>query len=151
MKKLCAVLLCALLLLPIFAGCAAAGDQPLPTLSDEKKEQIKKDYIAYENFTDYDVTDEVFWETPWLQYYGSYNGYDVFLDPFEGRMTAQVFGGVEIGGENFIFHHSFSIIAYKDGKFQNLNEVYEAGGITKQHIKQIAAYHRNAYPQYYEQ
>ncbi len=152
MKKLCAVLLCALLLLPIFAGCAASGDlASLPPLSDEKKEQIRKDYLAYRTLSEDHVTDEEFWKNSWLQYYGSYNGYDVFLDPNNGMGSLAVITEIQIAGQKFTYGHPFSLLAYKDGEFQDLKAVYEAGGITKQQIKQIAAYYRNAYPHFYEQ
>lgn len=152
MKKVFACLLCVFLLLPIFAGCAAAGDlASLPPLSDEKKEQIRKDYLAYRTLSEDHVTDEEFWKNSWLQYLGSYNGYDVFLDPNYGMMSATVISEIRIAGQKFTYGHPFSLIAYKDGKFQDLEAVYEAGGITKQQIKQIAAYHRSAYSYLYEE
>ncbi len=145
MKKAFAWLLCALLLLPVFAGCASREDQALPSLSDKKKEQIAKDFLVYIEFPKEDVTIEEFWEVPWLQYLGSYNGYDVFLDPFYGRMATQAVCGIRIAGQDFAYHHGFNLIAYKDGAFQYLEEVYEAGGISEEQIKEIAACHRRRY------
>lgn len=71
-------------------------------------------------------------------YYGIYDGYVVFM--VEG-MLPMVYD-VTIGGEQFYHHQLITIVAYKDGTFTRLEDLYAEGKISDEAIKKIAAYHR---------
>jgi hypothetical protein len=71
-------------------------------------------------------------------YYGIYDGYVVFM--VEG-MLPMVYD-VTIGGEQFYYHQLITIVAYKDGTFTRLEDLYAEGKISDEAIKKIAAYHR---------
>lgn len=120
MKKTLACLLCALLLLPIFAGCASRGSRTLPTLSDEMKIKIAEDYIKIKAF-DPDIDPITLWNHGTLLYYGHYAGYDIIGHP--GQAMAET--GISIGKVVFTYPYAFSLLAYKDGTFEDLKTLYD--------------------------
>lgn len=79
-------------------------------------------------------------ELPWNGedgYYGTYNGAVVYIDG--GQLT--VITKIEVAGEEFSWPSSFTIYAYKDGWFYDLETAYEKGILTEKNIKSIAERH----------
>ncbi len=121
MKKVFVCLLCVLLLLPVFAGCAPAADQGLPTLSDEMKIKIAEDFRNREGSYNPNLDPIELWNPFGLLYYGHYAGYDIIGVP--GQLT--VFTEISIGKAVFTYSSSFSLLAYKDGTFESLKTLYD--------------------------
>lgn len=120
MKKIFACLLCALLLLPIFAGCASRGSQTLPTLSDEMKIKIAEDYLKTQAYHP-DIDPITLWNPFDMLYYGQYAGYEIIGIP--GQLT--VVTELSIGKTVFSYSSAFSLLAYKDGTFEDLKTLYD--------------------------
>ena len=79
-------------------------------------------------------------ELPWNGedgYLGTYNGAVVYIDG--GQLT--VITKIEVAGEEFSWPSSFTIYAYKDGWFYDLETAYEKGILTEKNIKSIAERH----------
>ena len=71
-------------------------------------------------------------------YYGVYNGYAILM--FAGDLCAVSKG--EIGGLEFKWgSFPFHMLAYKDGKIQELQDVYAAGLITDEQLAEIHQKH----------
>ena len=71
-------------------------------------------------------------------YYGVYNGYAILM--FAGDLAAISKG--EIGGLEFNWgSYPFHMLACKDGKIQELEDVYEAGLITDEQLAEIHQKH----------
>ena len=82
-----------------------------------------------------------------IPYYGTYDGYVVFA--VEGAL--QIVTVLRIAGEIFYHHQIMTFYAYKDGEITKLEDLYAAGKISDEAIKEIAAYHRefNDIEEYY--
>lgn len=120
MKKLCVILLCALLLLPIFAGCASRGEQSLPTLSDAMKIKIAEDYLRTQAYHP-DIDPIEFWNSFAMLYYGHYAGYEIIGIPGQATVVTEL----SIGKTVFSYSSAFSLLAYKDGTFEYLKTLYD--------------------------
>ena len=130
------LILCVLALL--LSGCAfaAADSDALPIAT---RNQIKRAMSAKMN-TDYSgYVDEDPRYVCGMRYYGTYNGYAVLFE--EGGLT--MMSSIRIGNEVFEHSSSFNLLAFRDGKFQSLKDVYEAGDISDRDIVKISNIHRN--------
>ncbi len=126
MKKLIVLLLAALMLV----GCQG-GDKDGGGLSDTMRDEIR----AYYKYTREDTEDTVAGKT----YYGTYDGYVILMDA--GMLC--VSDRVEIGGRVFRWGSSeLLLIAYKDGKEYDLDELYASGEITEEQLDSILAKHK---------
>lgn len=135
MKRMLLILCVLALLLSGCASTATDGD----TLSNKTRNQIKKAMSAEMN-TDYSgYVDEDPRYVCGMRYYGTYNGYTVLLE--EGGLCVMSY--ISIGNEVFEHSSSFNLLAFRDGKFHSLKDVYEAGRISDTDIAKISNIHRN--------
>lgn len=115
------------------------------TLSDEMKAEIAE---AYADESSLLLTEEGWFtvadigkpDAGKLQYLGTYNGYDVLFQ--KGQLT--VVSSMTVAGYTISCNSAFSLRAYKDGNFHDLQLIYDEGKLTKE---DIAAIHR-MYRQY---
>ncbi len=84
------------------------------------------------------------------RHYGTYNGYVVvFIPPFPPESFPGPLGPETIAGYAFNFGCPFQLVVYRNGRFTDLKEAYEAGKLTKENIAEIYEYHKNTFPIYY--
>lgn len=159
MKKTAVTLSAAALLL---SGCVAAqpGETTAPqnlatvptitqpqiqlpqtaVLTAEKMEEIENAWYAVMS-TELDgwYTEAGDTVTDGMRYYGTCGGYDVlFVPTHEDVETSLVIGGVTISEQN-----TFELYAYKDGQFQDLEDVYQQGLISVEELEGIKGVHLN--------
>lgn len=72
-----------------------------------------------------------------FRYYGTYNGFTIL---FEGGMLCS-FSGYRVGDMNFNHTYSCAMLAYHDGEFLDLNEVYSLGYISDADVQQMKQIH----------
>lgn len=106
-------------------------------IDPEVKQMILEDYaeMSSEEFNELIKPEELR-----LEYYGTYNGYDVvWMDgPF---FYAQVITEIKIGDYGFWHHDSGLLLyAYKDHTFYLLKDAYESGELTDENIGTVANY-----------
>ena len=73
------------------------------------------------------------------RYYGIYRGYAIIFAPTS--LTAYTIK--RIGGCQFCYGNCFDILAYKDGKYQKLEDLYDNQDIYNCDIEKIAKIHKN--------
>ena len=84
------------------------------------------------------------------RHYGTYNGYVVvFIPPFPPESFPGPLGPETIAGYAFNFGCPFQLVVYRNGRFTDLKEAYEAGKLTKENIAEIYEYHKNTFPIHY--
>ena len=84
------------------------------------------------------------------RHYGTYNGYAVvFIPPFPPQSFPGLLGPKTIAGYAFDFGCPFQLVVYRNGRFTDLKDAYEAGKLTKEDIAEIYEYHKNTFPIYY--
>ena len=72
-----------------------------------------------------------------MRYYGTYNDYVILFQPTQlAAITTKV-----IAGASFTWNTSFAIYGYRDGKFHNLSDLYDAGELSAEDIAKIAKTH----------
>lgn len=146
MKKIIAIVALLALVLTLFAGCQAPTDPDVlhrETLSDELKTKIKNKIVL--------KYDEVIcWEgvlVDWAEpYYGTIN--DCIIVQYAGtdRMSIGMERGyIEIAGHAFESPNYIGLYAYRDGEVCKLQEAYEQGWLTKEHIGKIHERHKEIY------
>lgn len=142
MKKVC-LLLVFVLILGCFTGCHPAPVEGTErsienedgTLSDWMKEEIERVYIEkggqYAYFGDWWDPEDPLRTGEIKLYYGTYNGYVMYRNSTgPDMMTVK-----EIAGYKFVFPSMYTIYAYKDGEFYDLEELLEQGLIDEEAIR----------------
>lgn len=134
MKKWIAFLLASVMLL---AGCAASGTAT--EFTPEVQKEIEEAWLA-EN------KDEIgtWYEEPnntkpssWrVRYLGTFEGYIIFF--WQGETFAAVEETKIIANEKFPYHDPFSLYAYKDKEFLELEDAYESDCLSAEAISNIA-------------
>lgn len=136
MRKFIALILVALLSVSLLAACSPS----FPELSDSKAQEIS-DKLQSEY-----PQGLVAWSEPkkddrgTLRYYGTYEGYDILFYCGSGMLAA--ISGKTIGKSSFSHPQSFSLLAYKDGEFRSLEEIYDEGLISDESVAKAADTHR---------
>jgi len=72
--------------------------------------------------------------------YGVFDGYSVLLQ-------ATGAGSIEtkqIGSNRFLYPSSFQLVGYKDGKFHNIENLYQQGKISDESLSKLAQLHKTA-------
>ena len=111
------------------------GNHPV-YLSKEKKVELQYALLKYSGATAQWYTDNLYQQT---RYYGNHEGYDIILYSITpDTMT----GSIEIGGRLFLHSNNFYLLAYQDGQFTPLVELYNAGLISVDSIAEIYQIHK---------
>ena len=122
----------------IFIYCKATDDNVLwyVPLSDEAKEQLDNAFLLQSN-------DSFCWESPVAYgdpYYGSINGC-MILKTDQVAVGMEI-GRIEIADHIFYWDGPFRLYAYREGEFCLLEEAYERGWLTEEHIEKIYREHQ---------
>lgn len=134
MRNICSLLLILLLSASILTACGTQG--PAASSQNAEIEAAWSDWLG-SSIVWYaeDTADN--W-TYGVRHYGNYSGYDILFFPLNTTSASAVF----IAGEIFDYAGAFELIAYRDGVFLPLLDVYEDGLIGAEEIAQIADTHQ---------
>ena len=147
MKKIIAIVALLALVLTLFAGCQTPKDPDVlhrETLSDELKTKIKNKIVLK-----YDEV--IYWEGLTLEraepYYGTINNCIVVQYAGVDRMSLGNIAGVNIDIAGYVFEAPdyICLYAYRDGEVCKLQEAYEQGWLTKEHVGKIHERHKEIY------
>ena len=68
---------------------------------------------------------------------------------YQGEIPLESITGYEIAGENFICGSFFQLLAYRNGKIYELEQLCKDGKVSEESIKAMAELHRAWFPVYY--
>ena len=126
-----------LLVIMVFTACVGCGNKASAELTDKLRSEIVEKWREKTGL-------EAQWDGK-SGYYGTYNGIVVFnnngIDYGVGVMYLDAITKITVGGMDFSWPNAFTIYAYKDGQFYNLETAYENGLLTKKNIERIAEHH----------
>lgn len=157
--KLTALLLSVLITATVFVSCAKQKPQVTSTTPEHEAEdpvtfeansgpdtlnQEQKSKIIDDLIIRYPGAEKAF-ENGSLKHYGNYNGYVTLL--YYGMMGVQVVTNMFVGKEIFTYNRAFRLMAYKDGVFYDVSDVY-GKGISDEDVSSMLSYHETLYPQY---
>ena len=117
----------------VFVSCSFPWD-----LSREKKREIRDAWLEKtgEDIAWYHKNFNV---PTGMRYYGTYSGYTVFFK--SGSTTDRDNTDLTVAGQEFKYGSPFTIWAYKDGEFYDLEYAYNNGLLSRGQIRAIAKYH----------
>ena len=139
MKKAVSVIVLLVLLISLFTGCQAPYDSNKLYTELPSEEVFEEMFIAlsYKNYyVDLRKYPESCPHGEWS--YGTINDCIV-----AGATTADIGGVTVITIADYVFEYGrpFHIFVYKDGEGCTLQEAYEQGWLTKEHIEQLHVRH----------
>lgn len=142
MFKKISVFLVLVLVVTTLSACASAK-HGTTELTDEKKKEIERAWL---------IQNEKLWT--WCHipygsrptgngglYYGNYNGYDMLYYNDKPGSLGRGFR-YEIAGEVFAKDAHFQLLAYRNGKFYDVEELYKKGRVSRKTIAAMAETHK---------
>lgn len=140
MKKICAILILFATVLSLFAGCQSTEPDPnvLSTIPPSKEVcmEIFLTLLDMGKHADGLRYADVGVEYGW--YYGTINGCIVALGEVASAAVPCYW---EVAGCTFGYGSGFEILVYRNGEACQLQEAYENGWLTEEHIKQLEERH----------
>ena len=147
MKKAFSFIIVLTILLPLLTGCQTSQEMDvlsIEPLSEELKTTIRNEYlIKYNADFSWDMADGK------SSYFGTINNCVILLptgkDFLHGMVMHHQF---EIAGHTFESNKPYDLFAYRDGEICKLEEAYEQGWLTKDHIGKICEKYNVDYKEY---
>ena len=145
MKRVCAIILLATILLFVFAGCQAPYDPNV--LYDEPLSEALKQEINHALIMQCDT--KINWEYFDPYYgspsYGTINNCIILRTPDPDNSFMPTSGLVEVADYSFVWSWGFGLHVYRDGEACTLKEAYEREWLTKEQIGKIYEKHNRFY------
>lgn len=128
-----------MLLLLSLSACNTSKSKPVAhNMSPQRMTEIER---AWQNL--YGTWFGVWWEDgvyqsmDGIRYYGTCNGYDILYRPtYVQRLTDISFGDI-----SFAHPATFSLLAYREGQFYSLRDLYQHGMVTRSQLQEISQMH----------
>ncbi len=111
-------------------------------ISNSKKQEIEEAWYgqyAWKWAGDSDSTG--------CRHYGEFNGYDVYF--YQADFPLESITEYELAEEVFIHGSVFQLLAYRNGKIYELEQLCKDGKVSEESIKAMAELHRAWFPVYY--
>lgn len=93
--------------------------------------------------------EEIYYSTTINNYYGTYNGYKIVVMNSSLFASTDKLNSITIDDLTFITAPRYLIKSYKDGKFYDLNYLYENNLITKDDLTNVYNQHKSAFQHLY--